>query len=236
MVFALSHPERRVAVCPLFRGMTAEEAVRCLQCSGAAEERHGRGALIFAEADPPSRLFVLLEGTVSVCRESLEGRRAVMARIDAPGELFGEVHAFLGRPGYGCSVLAETPARVLGIPAKFFFGTCTQSCSVHSRMIRNMLGIFARKAFVLTRRVALLSSGSLRSKLAALLLEHRREDGSLALDMNREQMADFLGVTRPSLSRELAAMRAEGLLQLHGRGIRVSDPAALQRFCEYVPS
>ncbi|MBO6170887.1 MAG: polysaccharide biosynthesis/export family protein, partial [Desulfovibrio sp.] len=46
---------------------------------------------------------------------------------------------------------------------------------------------------------------ALRSKLAALLLEHRREDGFLTLAMNRGQMADFLGVTRPSLSRELAA-------------------------------
>ena len=40
-----------------------------------------------------------------------------------------------------------------------------------------MLGIFAHKAFFLTRRISLLSSGSLRRKLAALLLEHRRPDG-----------------------------------------------------------
>ena len=48
-----------------------------------------------------------------------------------------------------------------------------------------------------------------------------------------EQMADFLGVTRPSLSRELAAMRDEGLLDLHGRRVRVPDTAALRRICEY---
>lgn len=100
-------------------------------------------------------------------------------------------------------------------------------------MIRNMLGIFAHKAFFLTRRVSLLSSGSLRRKLAALLLEHRRTDGSLALTMNREQMADYLGVTRPSLSRELSAMRDEGLLHIEGRSIRVPDPAALNFLCEY---
>ena len=103
-------------------------------------------------------------------------------------------------------------------------------------MIRNMLGIFAHKAFFLTRRISLLSSGSLRRKVAALLLEHRRPDGSVTLTMNREQMADFLGVTRPSLSRELASMRDEGLLQIEGRSLRVPDPASLNFLCEYFPA
>ena len=51
--------------------------------------------------------------------------------------------------------------------------------------------------------------------------------------MNREQMADFLGVARPSLSRELAAMRDEGLLHMEGKKIRVSDVASLNSLCEY---
>ena len=41
-------------------------------------------------------------------------------------------------------------------------------------------------------------------------------------------VAEYLGVTRPSLSRELAAMRAEGLLRMEGRSIRVPDAGALQ--------
>ncbi|SDF91728.1 Crp/Fnr family transcriptional regulator [Desulfovibrio legallii] len=225
--------EQALRICPLFGGMTPEEARRCLACSGAAITAHAKGSLIFGETDPPARLYVLLEGAVSVCRESAQGRRAVMAHIDQPGDLFGEVYVFLGQASYGCSVLAESPARVLGIPGRFFYATCEKGCTVHARMIRNMLGIFAHKALSLTRRVALLSSGSLRRKLAGLLLERRRPDGSPIPGMNREQMAEFLGVTRPSLSRELAAMRDEGLLELHGRHIRLPDPAALRRLCEY---
>lgn len=228
--------ERALEASPLFSGMTGPEARLCLQCSGAREEAHGKGALVFTESDPPNRLFVLLEGVVSVCRDSADGKRAVMARVDAPGDLFGEVHVFLGRPSYGCSVLAETPVRVLAIPGRFFYATCEKACTVHSRMIRNMLGIFAHKAFFLTRRISLLSSGSLRRKLAALLLEHRQADGSIALGMNREQMADFLGVARPSLSRELAAMREEGLLDMHGREISAPDARALAYLCDYVPA
>lgn len=217
---------------PLFSGITMEDARACLECSGAQNRLHPRGGQIFGEDDPPVRLYVLLEGSVTVLRHSAGGRRAVIARIDRPGEIFGEVYVFLGRPGYGCSVEAESAARVLGIPCRFFYGTCEKNCSVHSRLIRNMLGIFARKAFFLSQRVALLSAGSLRRKLACLLLECRQADGSLHPDMNREQMAEYLGVTRPSLSRELAAMRAEGLLRIEGRSIHVPDAGALQDIYE----
>ncbi len=219
--------------CDLFAHMTSDEARLCLGCSGAVEEKYGRGGMVFCETDSPTRLFVLLEGSVTVGRDSADGRRAVMARVDSPGDLFGEVYVFLDQTTYGCSVQAESPVRVLAIPAKFFYSTCEKRCAMHAQIIRNMLSVFARKAFFLTRRVSLLSSGSLRRKIAALLLERRAPDGSLSLGMNREQMADFLGVTRPSLSRELAAMRDEGLLDIHGKAITLPHPERLKEFYDY---
>ena len=74
--------------CDLFAHMTADEARLCLGCSGAVEEKYGRGGMVFCETDTPTRLFVLLEGSVTVGRDSADGRRAVMARIGSPGDLF----------------------------------------------------------------------------------------------------------------------------------------------------
>lgn len=219
--------------CDLFAHMSPDEAKLCLGCSGAIEEKHSKGGMVFCETDAPTRLFVLLEGAVSVGRDSADGRRAVMARVDSPGDLFGEVYVFLDQSNYGCSVQAESAVRVLAIPAKFFYSSCEKRCSMHAQIIRNMLSVFARKAFFLTRRVSLLSSGSLRRKIASFLLEHRNPDGSLNLLMNREQMADFLGVTRPSLSRELAAMRDEGLLDVNGKNITLPHPDRLKEFYDY---
>lgn len=41
--------------------------------------------------------------------------------------------------------------------------------------------------------------------------------------MKREEMADFLGVARPSLSRELMQMQREGLLLVEGKELRPGD-------------
>ncbi|GAB1484049.1 hypothetical protein MASR2M78_28660 [Treponema sp.] len=58
------------------------------------------------------------------------------------------------------------------------------------------------------------------------------EDGELQLAFPKEKLAEFLSVTRPSLSRELAAMVSDGLLEVEGRRIRVISPKALKEVLE----
>ncbi len=54
------------------------------------------------------------------------------------------------------------------------------------------------------------------------------ENGEDSLSMNRQEMAEFLNVARPSLSRELMSMHREGLLEVSGRSIRVKNLKALE--------
>ena len=48
------------------------------------------------------------------------------------------------------------------------------------------------------------------------------------IDMTREELAEFLGVTRPSISRELMKMQDDGLVEIKGRKIFVLDPAEIE--------
>lgn len=48
--------------------------------------------------------------------------------------------------------------------------------------------------------------------------------------MNREQMADYLSVTRPSLSREISAMAQEGIIAVDGSLLRVLDQERLEEY------
>ena len=58
-----------------------------------------------------------------------------------------------------------------------------------------------------------------------------KPDGTAPLPMSREQLADELAVTRPSLSRELSRLQKEAVLRLEGKTVRVLDMA---RFEEYL--
>ena len=52
----------------------------------------------------------------------------------------------------------------------------------------------------------------------------------ITLPMNREQLAGYLGVTRPSLSRELMKMQKESLIKIEGRTVTILQPEQLQQF------
>ena len=54
------------------------------------------------------------------------------------------------------------------------------------------------------------------------------ENALVELHMNREQLADFLGVARPSLSRELMRMQADGLVLVSKKTITVLDKEAVE--------
>ena len=74
--------------------------------------------------------------------------------------------------------------------------------------------------------------GSIRTSSKPTIQESRRKllwGESPAITMNREEMADFLNVARPSLSRELMRMQEEGLVKVTKRGIFVPDSLALQK-------
>ena len=49
--------------------------------------------------------------------------------------------------------------------------------------------------------------------------------------VTQEDLADILGVSRVNLARNLAALRAEGLICTHRRCIEVLDAKALARHC-----
>ena len=63
------------------------------------------------------------------------------------------------------------------------------------------------------------------------LLFVNRAAGSEMLDVTQEDLADILGVSRVNLARNLAALRAEGLICTHRRCIEVLDAMALARHC-----
>ncbi len=205
----------------LFKGLGTEEIQACLDCSGARIKEYEKNQIIFSQMDPPKSLYVLIKGSVIVCKDTPDGRRFIVTNIEE-NDIFGEVFVFLKKAEYNYYVVANAKSAVLEIPKEYFFSSCEKSCTAHSVMIQNMLGILAQKAYYLNNKVQLLTSGTLRQKIIRYLLENCK-DGFVKLTMNREELAAFLNVARPSLSRELIHMQEDGLIKAVKDGIEISD-------------
>ncbi len=206
----------------LFKGLTQEEIEMCLGCSKAKLKDYEKNQIIFSQMDPPKALYVLLQGSVAVCKDTPDGRKYIVTNIEEK-DIFGEVYVFLEKADYKYYAMANTDSTVLAIPKEYFFSTCDKSCNAHSVIIQNMLGILAQKAYFLNNKVQLLTSGSLRQKIAKYLLENCNNKKYVKLTMNREQFSAYLNVTRPSLSREMIKMQEDGLIEVDRDMVKIVD-------------
>ncbi|HEX2946941.1 MAG TPA: Crp/Fnr family transcriptional regulator [Clostridia bacterium] len=225
--------QRVLSECMLFRGMTAPELSALLDCLDLRVRRFSRNDIVNMAGDPFEGVGVVLSGQADVIRENSAGDRMIMA-ILKPGELFGEMAAFSGVGKWPATVVAHSDCSVMYVPSDRLTGQCEKACAGHRRLIVNMLGILSRKALTLSKKLEYLSIRSVRGRIANFLLEHYMKNGQLIfiLPMNRNEMADFLNITRPSLSREMSRMRDEGILDFHRSSVRITDLEALKEAAE----
>ena len=212
---------------PLFRGMDKEEILEFLKSSSSFVSTHEKNEIIFDMHEKPEYLFILLKGAITVNKDSMSGKRTVVTTIDDVGDIFAEVYLFLPKEEYDYYTMATVgKTEILKIP-KAVFSSLGKECG-SSKIVTNMLLILSQKAYNLTQKLQILSSGGLRQKLSKMFLEAMDEDNNVLLGLSREQMAEYLNVARPSLSRELANMDAEGLIKVKGRQVKVLQPEELE--------
>ena len=84
-------------------------------------------------------------------------------------------------------------------------------------VLQNMIQSISRKYFAQNKRMDILMLKSVRSKVLSYLEWQRQTKGTntFAIDLDRRLLADFLGVERSALSRELSRMKADGLIDYH---------------------
>lgn len=211
----------------LFAGIGRDDIIDYLKESNAKIGKFRKDEMIFLQDDMPEYLNMLIGGSVAVCNDSGDGKRCIIAQIEQPGDLFGEVILFLNHQEYEHYALAMQDSLVLQIPRKNFFDTRHGNMEVKARITANLLSIFANKSYYLNQRLNILLCGNLRQKLTKIILKDA-VDGVLKLKMNREELADFVNTARPSLSRELMSMQEDGLIRVEKRNLYIVDENGLR--------
>lgn len=201
--------------CPLFHGILPEEISGLLRCVNARERTFRKGELLLRRGETATHFGLLLSGTVHIIREDFWGNRSIVG-LAGPGEIFGESYALAAQP-LEVSVLAETDGAVLFLDAGRIISGCQQVCSFHAQLSRNLLELQARKNLNLTAKIRHMARKTTREKLLSYLSAQAMAAGGSAFDipLDRQQLADFLGVERSAMSATLGKLRDEGVLTFH---------------------
>jgi CRP-like cAMP-binding protein len=202
-----------LALCPLFEGIEFERMEALLGCLNPKTLRCRKDCFVFRAGDKAASIGVVLSGGVRVEQEDFWGRRMILAHI-GPAGVFGEALACAPEQTLPFSVVAAEASDIMLLDYRRIVTTCSSACVFHAGLIMNMVRVLAEKTISLTRKMEYLSKRTTREKLLAFLSSQAQRVGSdtVELPFNRQELADYLCVDRSALSRELGAMRAEGIL------------------------
>lgn len=215
---------------PLFHDISAKDLGSMLNCLQPKVYTYKKNSYITIGGQPLTGLGILLTGEASVIKENLVGNRNVMTVLKA-GNIFGEMIAFSNKHDWPASVFAHTPCSVIFLPPNKITGNCANACTSHTQLIKNMLSILSEKALLLNQKVEYLTIGSMRGKISTYLLEQYTlaRNNVFNLPLNRNDLADFLNVSRTALSREMGRMRDDGLIEFYRTSIKIHDLETLKK-------
>ena len=208
----------------LFQGTRPEDAEAMLKCLEAREKQFQKDETIYYVGDRVSELGLVLSGSVLIENDDLLGNRSILDRIGS-GQIFAETYACVPGEKLLVTVTAAEKTEVLFLNVGKILRVCTNACSFHARLIRNLLTLSARKNLNLSRRIFHTSAKSIRGRLLSYLSWQAVKQGSREFDIpfNRQQLADYLGVDRSAMSAELGKMKREGLIQVDRSHFRMEE-------------
>ncbi len=188
------------------------------------ERRFKHDTVIFHESDPSYAFYVIKEGRIKVYKLSEDGRELIIG-IFGNGGVFGDVPVFDGGP-YPASAAAMIDSVVWSISRTDFEKLVKNHADISLKLIR-VLGRRLRQAHNVLRDMAL---KNVPQRLATLLIKFIDEYGThtdegilLELPLSRQNIAELIGVSRETATRELSKFAKAGLLKVDGRRITIID-------------
>lgn len=216
----LENNYKTMANCQLFKQMKRDEIEEICDSIGIYKKQYAKGEIIVEEGDPCDALSIILDGKVELHTFFISGDVSSLITL-SPSDIFGEAILFSPAERYPISASALTQVEVLMLKKNHIL----QLMDEHPVFLENYLGLLSRKLLFLNDKFKLLSLSTIRGKIAHVLIKLSREQDSLMvkLPFSKEKMALHICTRRPSLSRELSKMKADGLIDYERSTVKILD-------------
>ena len=197
----------------LFHGVSEEELGSLVKCLGSSFKDYQKGETVYLVGDFAREIGIVAIGRVHIVKDDSWGNSNIIAEIGA-GEMFAESIVCGGIGILPVTVTAAEDTRVCFIDFHRIITTCSSACVFHTMLIRNMIGIFARKNIKLADKMEHITKRTTREKLLSYLSEQSKLKDSAVFEIpfDRQGLADYLSVERSALSAEMSRLKAEGVI------------------------
>lgn len=201
--------ERLLQQCELFEGIEEEAIARLLPCLRGKTATLEPGEELLPQGEEVTQVVVILNGTAQVTDES--GKCVISLKA---GDHFGGGYACVGALLPDRVTAGAEGCEVFRFEGRRGLTTCDHSCKGHHRLLRNLVRSVAEESLQREEKLRILSQRTTQEKLLAYLRRQAQLQGSaeFVIPMDRQALADYLGVERSAMSTELTKLRKAGVL------------------------
>jgi CRP/FNR family transcriptional regulator len=170
------------------------------------------GQAVLSQGDPAEHALTLVAGSVMASLALGDGRRQVLGILD-PGAMLGL--AVNGR--FAHTVTALEPVRVCMLPRPVFEAALSEEPALARAVAersRHELALAQERMVMLGRKNALEKVASFVLWLSDRAAGFRQDPDLVFVPLTRAEIGDHLGTTVETVSRSLAALRRDGVIDL----------------------
>lgn len=176
---------------------------------------HPAGTVLLREADPVESHANIMSGVAKLSKVLADGRQQIVGLQFAPD--------FLGRPltsEHAMTVEAASNIHICGFPKSTLDRLITENPGLEHRLLGQALKELdeARDWMVtLGRKTAAEKVASFLHLIASHIDPENEVTASFVIPLSRSDIADFLGLTTETVSRQMTRLRREGVIEIENR-------------------
>ena len=219
----------KISETPIFKGISSDEISDILNTTHHQIKIYEPESVIAFSGDECNNLFVLVEGSIRGETIDFNGRIIKIEDVFAP-DTFAEAFLFADQNNLLINIVANTKTKILIIHKEDLL-LLFQS---NKKILENYLKIISNRFVLVTKKLKFLSLKTIKAKLASHFIElsKKSKNNTIFLRKTQAELADYFGVTRPSLARTIKEMKDEGIIEVPGKMIRIVDFNKLKKLIE----
>jgi len=212
----------RLFLSPIFKSIPHNEREDFLGRLEFRLKAYEKGERIAGQGDIVDALYVLISGSVKTEMISEAGSILSMETIGTPRPL-APAFLFAENNRFPVDVTALENCEVILISKMVVIRLLASNES----FLREYMAFNSDRTQFLSERLKLLSIKTIKGRLAQYILE-RTKDGKFVMERSQTELAEYFGVTRPSLSRSISEMVHDNVIKLEKRRGEILDLNALK--------
>ncbi len=216
----------------LFTSLDREQLLKVIKL--IIHKEYKKGELLLFEGEVRNDLVIVNKGQVKAFRNTIDGKEQILY-IFSEGDFFGEKNLLRDQASnYGVEALEETHVCIIH---KNDFQKLVQE---YPDIGLKVMEVLCQRLDRLENTVETMGTRTVSARVSSVLLEFADKFGKpssegtiVDLPLSREGIANYVGLTRETVSRKMSSMQDEGLIEMIGnKKVLLLNRPALEKSLE----